>query len=69
MRSVVEVFIIGGGLPGYLGGSRSGSMSSVPVVSVSLCPTVSSSKRCEEVASEHCFWRQLDSCRCWDWFS
>jgi hypothetical protein len=51
----VEVITIGGGLPSFLGASCSGGAFSASGLYVS----VSSSGRCEEVASWHCLWRQL----------
>jgi hypothetical protein len=55
MRFVVEVITVGGGLPDFLGASFSGRVLCFSRLRVH----VISSERCKEVASYHCFGRQL----------
>jgi hypothetical protein len=45
MRFVVEVIIIGGGLPGFLGAFCSSSMFSAPIVSMSVSVVVKGAKK------------------------
>jgi hypothetical protein len=45
MRFVVEVIIVGGGLPGFLEASCSGSVFSVPIVSVSTSVVLRGAKK------------------------
>jgi hypothetical protein len=59
VRFVVEVIINGGGLPGFLGASCSGNVSSVSVVSVSTSVVLKGAKKLRVNAA---FGRQLDSC-------
>jgi hypothetical protein len=45
MRFVAKIIIIGAGLPGFLGASFSGSVFSVPVLSVSMSVVLRSAKK------------------------